>query len=163
MPLTPQGDADARALRHRLAVTRFDQVLTSPLRRASRTAELAGYAATLDPDLQEWDYGDYEGLTTTAIRTGRPDWELFQDGCPGGEFVDEVVQRVDRVVTNLRGLKGNVLIFSHGHLLRALAARWVGQPITFARALLLSTSTISILCFGHDSLDEPAISMWNSI
>jgi broad specificity phosphatase PhoE len=162
LPLTPSGEAAARALHARLAATVFDLVLTSPLQRAARTAELAGFGATPDPDLMEWDYGDYEGLTSAAIHASRPDWELFGDGCPGGESVKQIAQRADRIAVRLKASKGNVLVFSHGHLLRVLAARWVGQPVTFARALLLSTASVSTLGFGHDKRDEPAISLWNS-
>jgi broad specificity phosphatase PhoE len=110
----------------------------------------------------EWDYGDYEGLTSAAIRADRPGWDLLEDGCPGGESVEQIAQRADRVATRLKGLSGNVLVFAHGHLLRVLAARWVGQPVSFARALLLSTGSVSALGFGHHSADEPAISLWNS-
>jgi broad specificity phosphatase PhoE len=162
LPLTPNGEAQARALRARLADTTFDHILTSPLQRAARTAELAGFAATPDPDLMEWDYGHYEGLTSSTIRAHHPGWDLFEDGCPGGESVGQIAQRVDRIATRLKGLSGNVLFFAHGHLLRVLAARWVGQPVPFARALLLSTGSVSALGFGHHSVDEPAISLWNS-
>jgi probable phosphoglycerate mutase len=162
LPLTPGGEAEARALRSRLAATAFDKVFTSPLQRAVRTAELAGFTASPEPDLMEWDYGDYEGLTSAAIRAGRPDWELFRDGCPGGESVDEVAERADRLAARLKRASGNVLIVSHAHLLRVLATRWIGQPVLFARALLLSTASVSALGFGHDRLDEPAISLWNS-
>jgi len=162
LPLTPSGEAEARALHARLAGTAFDQVLTSPLQRAARTAELAGFTAKPDPDLLEWDYGDYEGLTTIAIRSSRPGWDLFDDGCPGGESVQQIAQRADRIAARLKTQKGNVLLFAHGHILRVLTARWVGQPVSFARALLLSTGTVSALGFGHHSFDEPAISVWNS-
>ena len=162
LPLTPVGEAEARELRPRLAGTAFDQVLTSPLQRTRRTAELAGFIATPDPDFLEWDYGDYEGLTTEAIRADHPGWDLFRDGCPGGESVEQIAQRADRVAARLKSSSGNVLVFSHGHLLRVLAARWIEQPVLFARALLLSTSSISALGFGHDMRDEPAISRWNS-
>jgi broad specificity phosphatase PhoE len=163
LPLTPSGEAEARALRSRLAGTAFEQVLTSPLQRAARTAELAGFTATPDPDLLEWDYGDYEGLTSAAIRASRPGWDLFNDGCPGGESVEQITQRADRIAIRLKTLRGNVLVFAHAHILRVLAARWVGQPVAFARALLLSTGSVSALSFGHHSFDEPAISMWNSL
>jgi broad specificity phosphatase PhoE len=162
LPLTPEGEKEARALRSRLAGKAFDHVLTSPLRRAARTAELAGFTATPDSDLREWDYGDYEGLTSAAIRALRPDWDLFSHGCPGGESIHQMADRADRIAARLKDLGGNVLIFSHGHLLRALAARWIGQPVALARALLLSTGTMSVLGFAHHSFDEPVISMWNS-
>jgi broad specificity phosphatase PhoE len=162
LPLTQEGEDEARALRSRLAGKAFSQVLASPLQRARRTAELAGFTATPDPDLIEWNYGDYEGLTSAAIREGCPGWDLFSDGCPGGESIEQIAQRADRVAGRLKALSGNVLVFSHGHLLRVLAARWTGQPVQFARALLLSTSAVSALGFGHDAPDEPAISLWNS-
>jgi probable phosphoglycerate mutase len=162
LPLAPSGAAEARALRSRLAGTAFEQVLVSPLQRARCTAELAGFTATPDPDLLEWDYGDYEGLTSVAIRAAHPGWDLFSDGCPGGESVQQIAQRADRVATRLKCLGGNVLVFSHGHFLRVLGARWVGQPVLFARALLLSTGTVSVLGFGRDTRDEPAIGRWNS-
>jgi probable phosphoglycerate mutase len=162
LPLTPGGEAEARALQARLAGTGFDHVLTSPLRRARCTAELASFSATQDPDLMEWDYGDYEGLTSAAIHAARPAWDLFRDGCPGGESVEQIRERADRVATRLKALSGTVLVFSHSHLLRVLTVRWIGQPIALGRALLLSTGSVSVLSFGHHSLDEPAISVWNS-
>jgi len=162
LPLTPKGDADAQALRGRLVGTAFDTVLTSPLQRAAQTAKLAGFTATPDPDLLEWDYGDYEGLTSEEIRTVRPGWELFRDGCPGGESVQQIAHRADRIATRLKGQSGRVLVFAHGHLLRVLAARWVGQPVQFAQALLLSTASVSALGFGHHTTNEPAIQLWNS-
>ena len=162
LPLTPKGEESARALRGRLAGTAFDRVLTSPLQRAAQTAKLAGFTATPDPDLMEWDYGDYEGLTSAEIRAVRPGWDLFRDGCPGGESVQQITHRADRIATRLKGQRGRVLVFAHGHLLRVLAARWVGQPVQFAQALLLSTTSVSALGFGHDTIDEPAIQLWNS-
>jgi broad specificity phosphatase PhoE len=162
LPLTSKGDENARALRGRLAATAFDRVLTSPLQRAAQTAKLAGFTATPDPDLLEWDYGDYEGLTSAEIRAIRPGWELFRDGCPGGESVQQITHRADRVATRLKGQSGRVLVFAHGHLLRVLAARWVGQPVQFAQALLLSTASVSALGFGHHTIKEPAIQLWNS-
>jgi probable phosphoglycerate mutase len=162
LALTPDGEEEARALRSRLPATGFDLVLTSPLQRAVRTAELAGFAATPDPDLMEWDYGDFEGLTSAAIRARQPAWELFRDGCPGGESVEQIAQRADRIAARLKAASGKVLVFSHAHLLRVLAARWIGQPVMFARGLLLSTASVSALGFGHDRIDEPAISLWNA-
>jgi probable phosphoglycerate mutase len=163
LPLTEKGEADARGLGPRLAGFTFAHVFTSPLQRAARTAELAGFTATPDADLMEWHYGEYEGLRAVEIRQLRPDWELFRDGCPGGESPQQMSDRLDRVVTRLKALSGNVMIFAHGHLLRVLAARWVGQPVPFARALLLSTASVSALGFDHQTLDEPAIRLWNSV
>lgn len=161
LPLTPKGEADARKIGTRLAGISFARVFTSPLQRARRTAELAGFTAEPDPGLLEWNYGDYEGLKTAEIRAKRPDWDLFRDGCPGGESVQQMSDRVDGVVAKLKGLSGNLLVFAHGHLLRVLAARWVGQPVPFGRALLLSTATVSVLGFDHQAMDEPALKLWN--
>lgn len=163
IPLTPAGEALAEPLGRRLAEIPFDQVLSSPLQRARRTAELAGFTPTLDADLMEWDYGDYEGRRTAEIRQTRPDWELFRDGCPGGESVAEMTARVDRVITRLQTLTGTILLFAHGHFLRSLAARWVREPLPFARALLLSTGSVSTLYYDHHTQDEPAILLWNDV
>jgi broad specificity phosphatase PhoE len=160
--LTSEGEANARVLRGRLEKTTVDQVLTSPLQRAARTAKLAGFTATPDPEFVEWDYGDYEGLTSAEIRAGRPGWNLFRDGCPGGESVEEIAQRADGVASRLKQKRGRILVFAHGHFLRVLAARWVGQPVHFAQALLLSTASVSALGFGHQNVNEPAIELWNS-
>jgi|YNPBryunderm2012_1023409.scaffolds.fasta_scaffold15739_2 broad specificity phosphatase PhoE len=161
IPLTSRGEQLARSLQQRLQGIIFHKVLSSPLQRALRTAEIAGYAPELDSDFREWNYGDYEGLTTRQIRQSRPDWELFRDGCPGGESVAAVTQRVDRVVTRLKALTGAILVFAHGHFLRCVAARWIHEPLPFARSLLLSTGAISILSFDHQTRDEPAILLWN--
>jgi probable phosphoglycerate mutase len=159
--LTAKGEADARKIGVRLSSIAFSHVVSSPLKRARRTAELAGYTPEIEPGLLEWNYGDYEGLKTAEIREKRPGWDLFHDGCPGGESVQEVCDRVDRLVERLKGLSGNVALFAHGHILRVIAARWVGQPVAFGRALLLSTATVSILGFNHQEMDEPAIRLWN--
>jgi probable phosphoglycerate mutase len=162
LPLTAEGERVARLLADRLAGSVFTAVLTSPRRRATHTAELAGFAATVDPDFAEWDYGEYEGLTTAAIRQSRPGWDLFRDGCPGGESVAAITARADRAVAKLKAQTGAVLVFTHGHIGRVLAARWIGQPVGFARHLLLGTATISKLGFDHGKRDEPAIAVWNS-
>jgi probable phosphoglycerate mutase len=159
--LTANGEIDAKKIGSRLAGIPFSHVFSSPLQRAHRTAELAEYTPEIEPDLLEWNYGDYEGLKTAEIRKNRPGWDLFQDGCPGGESVHEVCERVDRLVERLKGLSGNVVLFAHGHILRVVAARWVRQPVAFGRALLLSTATVSILGFDHQTMDEPAIRLWN--
>ena len=159
--LTAKGEVDAVKIGNRLAGIRFSHVLTSPLIRARRTCELAGFAGVVDPGLMEWDYGEYEGLKSAEIKANRPGWELFRDGSPGGESVSEITERVDGVVHRLKALSGNVLVFAHGHLLRVLSARWVEQPVSFGRSLLLSTATVCILGFDHRSPDEPAISLWN--
>jgi probable phosphoglycerate mutase len=161
IPLTPKGEADAARIGTRLAGTAFAHVFTSPLQRARRTAELAGFKPVPEPDLLEWDYGQCEGLTTAQIREKRPGWDLFRDGAPGGESVAAIQARLDGLVGRLKALGGNVLLFAHGHVLRVLAARWVGQPVPFGRALLLGTATVSVLGFDHHAMDEPAIKLWN--
>jgi probable phosphoglycerate mutase len=162
IPLTERGEDNARRLGKRLKGLSFARVLTSPLQRARRTCELAGFgsAAQDDPDLLEFDYGDYEGRTTADIRKERPDWYLFCDGCPNGESVAPVGARADRVVARLRAVSGNVLLFSHGHFLRFLTARWLTLAPGEARRFLLSTATLSILGYEH-SLNEAAIRLWN--
>jgi probable phosphoglycerate mutase len=162
LPLTAAGEADGGRLKQRLAGTAFAHVFSSPLSRARRTAELAGFTPAIEPDLMEWDYGEYEGLTSAAIRAKRPRWLLFCDGAPGGETPEQVAARVDRLVAKLKALNGNVLCFAHGHILRVLAARWIGQPVLLASSLLLGTASLSVLSFNHHKLEEPAIKVWNS-
>ena len=162
VPLTTTGEDAARKLPARLAGTTFSHVFTSPLSRAWRTCELAGFTGTVEPDVIEWNYGEYEGLTTAQIRDKRPDWDLFRDGCPGGESAAGIAVRVDRLVTKLKSLSGEVLLFAHGHILRVLASRWIGQPVGFAQHLLLGTAAISVLGFDHNHPDEPAIAKWNA-
>ena len=160
--LTERGETDARELRARLQDMSFAKVLTSPLRRARRTAELAGFGerAEPDPDLMEWDYGAYEGRRTTEIQAERPDWRLFQDGCPGGETLHAVSMRADRVVSGIRVRGSDVLVFAHRDLLRILAARWLGLPAIQARHFSLATASLSVLSYDHD-LSEPVIRAWN--
>ena len=162
IPLTANGERNARNLGERLQGMRFAKVWTSPLQRSRRTCELAGFAAQeeIDADLVEWNYGDYEGQRTADIRKSRPDWFLFRDGCPGGESPDAIAARADRVVTRLRALDGDVLLFSHGHFLRVLGARWLGKPASDARYLLLSTAALSILGYEHNR-KEPVLRLWN--
>ncbi len=162
IPLTARGERNARSLAQRLMGAVFARVLTSPLSRALRTCELAGFGgqAEIDADLQEWDYGQYEGRRTADIRQEHPHWDLFRDGCPGGELVEVVGARADRVMARLRGVEGNILVFSHGHFLRVLAARWLGLPAGAARHFVLSTAALSILGYEH-TRDEPAIRLWN--
>jgi probable phosphoglycerate mutase len=161
IPLTPPGESAAKQIGTRLAGIAFARVFTSPLHRARRTAELAGFTPEVEPELLEWNYGDAEGRKTVDIRKTVPGWDLFRDGAPGGESVQQVSDRADRVVKRLKAMQGNILLFAHGHILRVLAARWVGQPVAFGRALLLSTATVSILSFDHHAMDEPAIKLWN--
>jgi probable phosphoglycerate mutase len=162
LPLTEQGERNAQRLRERLTGLLLVKVLTSPLQRATRTSELAGFGgvAEVDPDLVEWNYGDYEGVRTDEIRANQPGWELFRDGCPNGESPADIAARADLVVARVRAIKGNVLIFSSGHFLRVFAARWLGlEPIT-GKYLMLDTASLSALSYEHDMCD-PAIRFWN--
>lgn len=162
LPLTPRGEENARALGRRLAGLDFSRVFTSPLQRAARTCDLAGFGprAEIDRDLVEWNYGQYEGLRSVEIRADRPDWDLFRDGCPGGESPNQVGDRADRVVSRMRAGGGNVLVFSSGHILRVIAARWLGLTPDAARYLLLNTASVSTLGYEHN-LREPVIRLWN--
>lgn len=162
LPLTEQGERNAQRLRERLTGLLFAKALTSPLQRARRTSELAGFGdvAEVDPDLVEWNYGDYEGVRTADIRAKRPDWELFRDGCPNGETPADVAARTDRVVARVRTIEGNVLIFSSGHFLRVFAARWLNLEPVFGKYLMLDTASLSALTYEHD-LFNPAIRFWN--
>jgi broad specificity phosphatase PhoE len=162
LPLTEHGERNALALRERLRGRPFARVWTSPLQRARRTCELAGFGAEaqVDPDLLEWNYGDYEGLTTAQVHALRPDWELFRDGCPGGESPGQIAERARRVVSRVRAVQADVLLFSSGHFLRALAAQWLGTDCAVGRYLLLSTASLSVLGYEHD-LSEPGIVLWN--
>lgn len=165
IPLIEQGEQDARKLAERLRAVKFSRVFTSPLQRARRTCELAGLGdlAEIEPDLAEWDYGEYEGLRPVDIREGRPDWNVFRDGCPGGESPAQVSERADRVIARLRTLEGNIATFSHGHFGRVLAAHWIGFEIRQAQNLLLSTASISILGYEHNVAEVPAIVLWNAV
>lgn len=163
LPLTERGERNARRLGDRLAGLSFARVFASPLQRARRTCELAGFGsvAIVDPDLVEWNYGDYEGRTTAEILAQRPDWELFRDGCPGGETPAQVGERADRVIARLRAVQGDVLVFSSGHFIRVLTARWLGlDPEAPGRHFLLSTASLSAV--GYDrTLSQPVIRLWN--
>lgn len=163
LPLLPHGEELARELGPRLAGsagTTFAQVLTSPRRRARRTAELAGFAhAEVDEDLVEWAYGDYEGITTPQIRESVPGWTVWTGGCPGGEGPDEVGARLDRVVERARRASGPTLVFAHGHSLRVLTARWLGLPVQDGRLFRLDTATVSVLGYERES---PVVLRWNS-
>jgi len=161
-PLTEGGERNARALGARLRGLVFAKTFTSPLQRAVRTCELAGFGngAELDPDLMEWDYGQYEGRRTAEILEERPDWQLFRDGCPGGETPAEIGARADRVVSRVRAVHGDALLFSSGHILRVLAARWLGLEAAGGRYFVLGTAALCILGYEHN-LGEPAIRLWN--
>ena len=161
--LTPAGEDQARAIGERLAGRSFAAVWCSPRRRAARTAELAGLAVTaVDDDLAEWDYGDYEGITTAEIRATRPDWSLWTDGAPGGESPEQITVRVDRLLARVRPLltaDADVALVSHGHLLRVLGARWGGLPASAGAILALDTGTLCELGVEHAS---PVIQRWNA-
>jgi broad specificity phosphatase PhoE len=163
IPLTEQGEQDARKLAERLRTVEFSRVFTSPLQRARRTCELAGLGkvAEIEPDLAEWDYGDYEGQRPVDIRKARPDWNVFRDGCPGGESPAQVSKRADQLIARLRTLEGNIALFSHGHFGRVLGARWIGLEIRQAQHLLLGTASVSILGYEHNLAEAPAIVLWN--
>ena len=162
LPLTERGEHNARQLGHRLSGLAFAKVFTSPLQRAVRTCELAGFGAgaEVDRDLFEWNYGEYEGRRTAEILKERPNWQLFLDGCPGGESPNQVGARADRAVKRMRAAKGAVLLFSSGHFLRVLAARWLGLDAAFGRYFLLSTASLSALGYEHN-LSEPVIRLWD--
>jgi probable phosphoglycerate mutase len=160
LPLLAQGVEQAKALRSRLSGSTFAAVLTSPLVRARETAELAGLGAeaVVDPDLAEWDYGAYEGVTTDQIRQEHPGWELFTDGVPDGESVEDVAARVDRVIARVRHTPGDVACVAHSHVLRVLAARWIGLDATVGRSLVLDPAAVSEL--GWDR-EHPVVLTWN--
>ena len=158
--LTDNGRRLAERMRPVLARETFALVLVSPMQRAYETCELAGLGAAciIEPDLIEWNYGAYEGLTPGQIRETAPGWLIFRDGCPGGEAPEEVGARVDRVIARARGAKGDVALFAHGHVLRVLAARWIGLPAGGGVHFLLDTGTLSVLAYYHDI---PAVRVWN--
>jgi probable phosphoglycerate mutase len=162
IPLTERGERNAVSLGQRLRGFQFDRVLVSPMQRAKRTCELAGFGtqAQADPELMEWDYGQYEGRTSAEILKEHPDWFLFRDGCPGGESVAAVGARADHVIARLRASEGRTILFGHSHFFRVLAARWLGLPPSEGRLLLLSTASLSILGYEHNR-EESAIRLWN--
>jgi broad specificity phosphatase PhoE len=162
LPLTSQGEAEAVRLRKRLEGMKFAAVLTSPLRRAVRTSELAGFGAVaeIEPDLREWNYGAYEGRTSAEIHAERPDWQLFRDGCPEGESPDQIGARADRVVLRIRAIPGDTLLFSSGHFLRVFAARWLGLEPGAGRFFVLGTASLSAVGYEHDR-SEPVICLWD--
>lgn len=161
IPLTENGRKLARQLQPILAREKFVMVLTSPLQRARETCELAGLGTlvSVDRDLMEWNYGEYEGLTTEQIRQTRPDWSVFSNGCPGGESPLQVSVRADRIVSRVRSVDGNVALFSHGHILRVLAARWINLSASYGENFLLDTATLNVLGYYRES---PAFKIWNA-
>jgi probable phosphoglycerate mutase len=164
LALTAHGDDEARALAPRLRTTCFARVLTSPAVRARRTCELAGLGARaqLEPDLAEWNYGDYEGKRTIDVQRTRAGWNVWHDGCPHGESPADISERADRVLEHLRATSGNVALFSHGQFGEALAARWIGLPVAEAQHLALGPASLSILAYetGHPTI--PVIALWNA-
>jgi len=164
LPLTERGERNARRLGERLQGLSFARVFCSPLMRARRTCDLAGFGqvAEIDQDLVEWNYGDFEGVTTADIRKQRPDWQLFRDGCPGGETVAQIGARADRVIDRLRSLNADAMVFSSGHFFRVFAARWLGLEPADGRYLVLDTAALSVLGYEHDA-SEPVIRLWNEV
>jgi broad specificity phosphatase PhoE len=161
VPLTENGRIAARLLQPILAKETFALVLTSPLQRARETCELAGLGkqANVEPDLIEWNYGEYEGLKTEQIRLTRPDWSVFRYGCPGGETPDQIGARADRVLTKVRASEGDVALFAHGHILRVIAARWINLSAGYGEHFLLDTATLNVLGYYRES---PAFKIWNA-
>jgi len=165
VPLTERGELQAKHVGALLGAIGFSQVLASPLQRARRTCELAGFGAAmrLEPNLSEWDYGRYEGLSSEQIRAQHADWDVFRDGCPGGESTAQMGARVDAVLLQLRAISGRVAVFSHGHFLRALAVRWIELPLLCGRHFGLSAGAVSMMGYEHQSINEPAIELWNAV
>jgi len=161
IPLTDAGRRDAEVLRGSLSSRPFARVFSSPLSRALDTCRLAGLGAAAETrdELLEWDYGDYEGLTTPEIREQRPDWSLWRDGCPGGEGPDDVAARVDRVIAEVQAADGDVALFAHGHVLRVLSARWIELGPEYGSRLVLATATLSVLGWERET---PAVRLWNA-
>jgi broad specificity phosphatase PhoE len=162
LPLTEHGEHNARQLGERLRGLKFAKVFTSPLQRAAKTCDLAGFSAVAetDPDLVEWNYGEYEGLRSAEILAKHPGWFIFRDGCPGGESPEQIGARADRVVKRVRAVGDDVLIFSSGHFLRTLAARWLGMEPAGGRFFLLGTTSLSVLSYEH-TLTQPAVELWD--
>ena len=162
LALTAHGEEEARLLAPHLSAVSFAHALTSPRRRARQTAEFAGLTvAEIEPDLAEWNYGDYEGLRTAEISAQRPGWNIFRDGCPGGETPADVAARADRLIQRLRSLQGDVALVSHGHFSRVLAVRWIGLPVIEGRHFATRTASLGILGYESGRLDAPSIALWN--
>jgi probable phosphoglycerate mutase len=165
LPLNERGEERARQIGEQLRRFTFNNVFTSPLQRASKTCALAGYGAVaeVNPDLVEWDYGDFEGKLTKEILYKRPAWELYRDGCPGGESPGDVAARADRFIARLSGIKGDILAFSSGHIIRMIAARWLGLPPGAGRCFYCRPASVGVLGFEHGKRDEPIIGLWNFV
>jgi probable phosphoglycerate mutase len=163
LPLTPTGVQEARKLAPRLAHLEFTRVFSSPRLRACETCELAGLggAIEIEPDLAEWDYGDYEGLRAREIQELQPAWNIYHDGCPNGESPAQIAERADRLIARLQTLEGNVALFTHGHFSRILSVRWIKMPVPTASHLMINTASVSALTF-EQSRSRPVISLWNS-
>ncbi len=165
IPLNAAGEERARQLGERLRKYSFARVFTSPLQRASKTCELAGFGAVaeVDPDLVEWDYGRFEGMLTRQIVKQQPGWELFRDGCPDGESPGDVAARADDFIVRTRRIEGNVLAFSSGHIIRMIAARWLGLPPAAGRFFYCRPASVGVLGYEHKNRDEPIVALWNHI
>jgi probable phosphoglycerate mutase len=165
LPLNERGQEHARRLGEVLRRISFDCVFTSPLQRAQATCKLAGFGevAEVDQDLTEWDYGRFEGMTTSAIETERPGWELFRDGSPGGESPDDVAVRADRFIARAHARTGDVLAFSSGHIIRVIAARWLGLPAASGRIFYCDPASVGVLDFEHGEYDQPIVRRWNYV
>lgn len=165
IPLTPSGEDEARELGKHLRDISFAQVLTSPLRRAVQTCSLSGLDKNpeIEPDLAEWDYGDYEGQRSVDILEARPDWNVYRDGCPGGEMPAQVSARADRLISRLLKLDGNIALFAHGQFGSVLAARWIGLAVAEAEHFMLGTASLSILAFDPHHAGVPVIALWNAL
>jgi probable phosphoglycerate mutase len=165
IPLTPSGEDEARELGKHLRDISFAQVLTSPLRRAVQTCSLSGLDKNpeIEPDLAEWDYGDYEGQRSVDILEARPGWNVYRDGCPGGEMPAQVSARADRLISRLLKLDGNIALFAHGQFGSVLAARWIGLAVAEAEHFMLGTASLSILAFDPHHAGVPVIALWNAL
>jgi broad specificity phosphatase PhoE len=165
LPLNERGEEHARQLGERLRGFTFAGVFTSPLRRASKTCELAGFGAKpeVDPDLIEWDYGRFEGQRTSDVLKEWPGWELYRDGCPGGESPEDVAMRADRFIARVHNINGDVLAFSSGHIIRMIAARWAGLTPAAGRVFFCRPASVGVLGFERESRDQPIIRLWNYV
>ena len=165
LPLNERGEERARQIGERLQRFSFTRVFTSPLQRASKTCDLAGYgtAAERDSDLVEWDYGRFEGMLTRNILKQQPGWELFRDGCPEGESPQDVASRADRFIARVRAVEGDVLAFSSAHIIRMIAARWLGLPPAAGRFFYCRPASVGVLGYEHKKRDEPIIGLWNHV
>jgi probable phosphoglycerate mutase len=165
LPLNKRGEVRARELSERLHQFSFASVFTSPLQRAFKTCELTGFGnvGEIDADLVEWDYGHFEGKTTEEILEEQPGWELFRDGCPKGESPEDVAQRADRFIARAKRIAGDVLAFSSGHIIRMIAARWLGLPPAAGRFFYCRPASVGVLSFEHNNVDEPIIGVWNFV